>query len=279
MKLSWKLCVNTLLAIALTYFLWAQGDWRFLELDFPDHFWLTYIAIAILSLLNWNLEALKWKYIIADLSPISRSKALAESLQAHAWGIVSPLKIGEYPARLQHYDHKHRKALAHRIFFNNAMQLLTTLIFGLPACYILLKNNPELSPVDPLWILILSVCIAGIYYKTIGFPKNWILSLSLSIARYIVFSSCLVLILKTLHPALGVFEAFLGIGTSYAILTLIPLFSILDWVAKTAVFVWVFQLLGLPKETVAAAVSIMWLTNWGFPALSGYWYHLKLQWK
>ncbi|MEN9340374.1 MAG: hypothetical protein RIQ62_1686, partial [Bacteroidota bacterium] len=114
-------------------------------------------VIILLMMLNWSIEALKWRALLRDIEPISFSLALQSVLTGLSISILTPNRIGEYMGRILYLRNKHKmKALPVQIVGSFAL-LIVSGFFGLGGLifYILqIRWN--------LWILMLSVASVGI---------------------------------------------------------------------------------------------------------------------
>jgi len=250
----------------MIYFLWTRGDWSFYPFEIPKGFWFVFPLVVILTGLNWWLESEKWRQSNLKITPINRRRSIAETLQAHCFAIISPLKLGEYPVKLSFYEKPHRRSLAKNIFYNNLFQAYATVLFGSIAAMIFYR---ALFPVDPFWFLLIlpiSILLINKFWKL---PEFWKRSLGLSILRYLIFSSAMALLIFVFQPQISLSQIYLGIALSYFILTVLPVLSLFDWIAKTAAFIYIFSFIGVSKEVISICVGLMWLLNWALPAVFG----------
>ncbi len=51
------------------------------QLFYIQNFWLVIILVLLLMLVNWSIEAIKWKYLISKIEEISCPLALKAFLQ------------------------------------------------------------------------------------------------------------------------------------------------------------------------------------------------------
>src|SRR5690606_10757729 len=61
---------------------------------------LTLSTVLLMMLLNWFLEALKWKYLCAGVSPIGTWRAVESVFCGLTWAVFTPNRIGEYGGRV-----------------------------------------------------------------------------------------------------------------------------------------------------------------------------------
>ena len=66
------------------------------------------ILIIALMILNWSIEALKWKLLLKQTEEISFIKALQSTLTGVAVSIITPNRIGEYFGRILYLKNKNK---------------------------------------------------------------------------------------------------------------------------------------------------------------------------
>lgn len=233
--------------------------------------------IVFLAISNWALEILRWKIINSPKADISYKQSIIQNLKGHSAGIISPMKLGEYPIKLSFFPKEKHKYIAYNIFSLNLTQLLATLIFGtIGLFYISEKELEFLYEELPFMKSILitgGVCLV-IFYLAVN--RNVLIQnrqlwkvILLAMTRYLCFSSAYVWGLYYIGSPLSITELYAFTSISYLLLTLVPLMSIFDLVIKTTVFVAVFSLTGTSSISVIFISFLMWFFNWGVPAILG----------
>ncbi|WP_157595026.1 lysylphosphatidylglycerol synthase domain-containing protein [Psychroflexus tropicus] len=272
------------IAIFLAFQEISSAQWNLL---FQSSQLINFLILGIgLSLLNWFLEALKWKTLLYELLTVSFLGAFSESLKAHAISIITPNKIGEFGAKASFYPKLYRTKILKMTLTGQLYQLLATCCFGiLGLCFVYmeLESNLQLSigmvlgVLLLIWILIVFSNFEKDWKNKI---KNYVISLSnlskprnslvlgYSYLRYLCFSHQLYFFLWLFQPNLSYLEIMPVIFSIYFISSFIPTFLILDAGLKAGLGLILLENF-LPPEVIITSMAIMWVFNFGIPAIIG----------
>jgi len=88
------------------------------------------IFLLIFSIFNWFFEILKWKTLASFCNRINTKSAAIQSLSSLTLSLITPNRIGEYPAKAMYYEKENRKQILSLNLLHNTAQLSTTLFFG-----------------------------------------------------------------------------------------------------------------------------------------------------
>jgi len=69
---------------------------------------VTLVAVIVLMLVNWGLEALKWKYVSRKLVNLSLWQSVESVFCGLTWAIFTPNRIGEYGGRVMYLPNRKR---------------------------------------------------------------------------------------------------------------------------------------------------------------------------
>ena len=100
-------------------------------------------------------------------------------------------------------------------------------------------------------------------------PSNYFKILGLALLRYLVFSHQFYLLLWMFEvetPYLTIMNLLFCV---YFLASVIPSLAIFDWVIKGSIAIFIFGFLGLNELTIVTVTTLMWVLNFGFPALLG----------
>ncbi|MBZ9628881.1 hypothetical protein LB450_12270 [Psychroflexus sp. CAK1W] len=286
----WTLAIKFLLvSLSLVVILKAIQDvspahWQ-LIFDFSqstDLLWLGFFF----SLLNWSLESLKWKTLLSHTKTITLSSAFSETLRAHAVSIITPNKIGEFGAKASFYSKSLRPQILKLTLIGQLYQLLATFFFGvlgLSIIYAQLSFQLKLSIGIALGLLL----ILGLVFYFTKFQNKWLLKLetyfssltklsdrnnakvlTLSMLRYMCFSHQFYLLLWLFQPELSYTQVMPIIFSIYFISSIVPTFLILDATLKAGLGLVLLSGF-LATEVIIAVSLLMWIFNFGVPALFG----------
>lgn len=263
-------------------FLWSE---RIDHLGTAGVFML--ISLLLCTIMNWMLEIFKWQTLVRSVKFISFSKAAKQSLASLTASLITPNRIGEYGAKAIYFKRKERPKILLLNFQSNAYQMLITILFGLPALWVLYDylTWSEL-PLGKITGIILVVVFLASF--TIYFKKHWIKRVGnilndflkiprnihrkaflFSFTRYVVFSHQFYLFLLFFGVELDYTIAYPAICAMYFISSIIPGFVLFDWLVKGSVAVTIFSYFGVNEIIILSITAMMWMLNFALPALWG----------
>ncbi len=246
-------------------------------------------VMLLLSALNWVLESKKWQILVEDILLLSLPQAVEQSLAAHVFSLLTPLKAGEFGGKLLYYPQQVRRKIASRIVLGNFWQLTATLMFGLTGLGYMSfagrKMLPELFPAGKTAIItatFLFAIVAGFFLvKYFGGMSKLFFFLSprhssinkrvvlLAVMRYLVFSHQLFFVMRYLRMDIDYIEGMMLIFSFYALTTLVPVMSLFDIVIKSSVALLVFAPVTSDELKILGAITLMWIFNFVLPAFPG----------
>ena len=254
------------------------------------------MIVLLLMLLNWTLEALKWKYLLSSFQHISFHKALKAILGGLTIAVVTPARIGEIGGRILFLKNNRMKGLLTSII-GSISQLCTTIIMGLIAAtffvvYVLKFNSIFLIGIPFLICLILllffnlnkfdkilirfrftkrlgRIIKVSKFYKILADKKVLSVALTFSFIRYIIFAVQYLLLLKIFGLQIAVPEAIAVIGSIFLLQTIIPTPAIAELGIRNGLAVFLFSFLTNSTESVIAAATSIWIINLLIPATFG----------
>ncbi|MFK7781147.1 lysylphosphatidylglycerol synthase domain-containing protein [Psychroserpens sp.] len=257
----------------------------------------TILFLLFLTILNWFLEILKWKTLVATIEKISFKNAFEQSLGSLTASLFTPNRIGEYGAKAIYFSSGKRKKIVLLNFMGNVMQMTTTVIFGciglwiLNSKYDLQINYFKTSRFLAISIVLVIFTVFGLkqnkfkikgfsierligFFKSIS-TKTKILSMAFSILRYAVFSFQFYYLLHVFGVNVSYYNAMIVITSMYLLASIIPSVFIFDVVIKSSVAVYLFSIVGVNDFTTLSIVTLMWLLNFVLPSVFGSYYVLN----
>ncbi|MCQ2959164.1 MAG: flippase-like domain-containing protein [Bacteroidales bacterium] len=256
-----------------------------------------FIAVCLLMLANWGLEALKWQKLISCHQSIPYSKSVAGVLVGLPLALVTPNRIGEIGGRAIILE-KNRKEAVFATLLGSLMQLATTLIMGVFGIILFLLFLPHNQSIERLAVFLLSglfvilffcvICkrkrairvgilkiFGRVFYKKILYLariyslKDILSALGISILRYFVFATQFILLIYMLLPELTIMQIFVGVTLMYLLTTLIPTSVLGEIGIRGSVAIFVFQLFTTNVSPIFQISILIWLINIVLPTLSG----------
>lgn len=246
-----------------------------------------FLTAFILVIVNWGVEAIKWKYLIRKTEKISFLTSLKSVLSGVSLSIFTPNRIGEFAGKV-FYLRSEEKVKATLISFTGSIiQLLITLLTGITAWYLYYTKLQHPAGLDLFFdrntllgfiIIMLLLTISGILVLKKSTLKEKIEHYSireflniflLSAFRYAVFSFQYYCILLVFDIDLGATTSFILIALSFFISTIVPTFAITEIAVRSAASVFVFAGVCPDTHSIILASILLWIINIAIPALIG----------
>lgn len=248
------------------------------------------LGCLVFTSINWWLEIKKWHILTVNLKLKSFQDSIREYLIAHALGVLTPNKIGEFGVKILFYPKKHRKKILSRKTWTSFLQMLATLFFGfLALLYYALTQAVILGLTKTQVYFSFGVSVIFIFLILLEwrhqFIKKWLQDrfnftdiiplvtkrkiVALSFARHLVFSHQFVFLLMLFEVQVSYSNAICGIWLVYLLASTIPQFLFSDALTKTGFAVLIFSWITNQQATIALAMLLMWCLNFILPALLG----------
>jgi hypothetical protein len=256
-----------------------------------------FVLIILLMALNWTLEAIKWKYLIKEFQKIKIKKSLKSVLIGITAGLLTPKRLGEIGGRIVLLKHKNQLSGLTSFVVGSFAQTSVTVLFGLIAGFSLMILYTDHAINNFLLFLVISLLLLSmLLFILFNLPliTKWILRISwlkkkeyllnhlseqsfkkmiriftLSLMRYLVFTSQFVILLNLFGSSTGFSEALIGIGLIYLIITFLPLSSVLEIGVRGSVASFIFGIFTAHPGSAVLAVLTLWIINLGIPSLLG----------
>jgi len=252
---------------------------------FSSNIW----AIVLLFLftdVNWLLEMFKWKTLVSVEKKITFFEAYEQSLASLTTAIITPNRVGEYGAKALYFKNGKRKKIVLLNLLGNISQLAVTVFFGIIGMVFFLTNFNIEIPYLTFQNLLITLFIFVILFLLIKkFKSSYITKVTLflkkipksiygkvigfSFLRYVIFTHQFYFSLRMFGIETDYLVLLNLLFCMYFIASFIPSLTIFDWAIKGSVAVYLFSFIGLNELTIIAITTIMWILNFGFPALLG----------
>ncbi len=261
-------------------------------------FWM----VLILMLLNWGLEALKWKWLLASLEKTSLLRSFKAVLAGVALALNTPNRIGEYGGRVLYVSEGKRIPAISLSIAGSFSQLIITLLMG--GLGLIFSGQAFLNTASAESMYLLArVLVWGVFTTATGclllyFRLGWIVRsflripglsylvkqlavlenlnvtillrvLALSFLRYLVFVLQYILLLQVMHVEIAWWPAFWLIAILYLVLAVIPTITLLELGIRGKASILLFKLYSANTVGIYATATGIWLVNLLVPALAG----------
>ncbi|WP_370527292.1 lysylphosphatidylglycerol synthase domain-containing protein [Pedobacter sp. SYSU D00535] len=266
--------------------------------------YLTLGLVLVLMLLNWFLEALKWKFLIKKVEGISVWKSIESVFCGLTLAVFTPNRIGEYGGRVFFLSPRRRILGVVAMSVGAVGQMVITNMLG--ACAILwfvirfLELNILLD--YALAVLVLFFCaFFFVFYFNIELigrllvrvkflrkfkrffgllarysTRDLTVVFAYCLARFAVFTSQYCLIISMLIPEMHLFEMSMMVFILFFIQSALPSLDFLDVGVRTLTATYFFGFITDQELAIMAATACIWLVNLIIPAILGSVFVFKL---
>jgi len=261
--------------------------------------WALLSFVIFLMFINWGIEAIKWRFVVKNISVISLKRALGAVFAGTSVSLFMPNRTGEFVGRIFALPAEKRIQGIFASFVTGFAQFNITLFAGTTALCLLYYFYPENIftqhgfgnwIIIPAWITTL-LCfvlyfrvrwfsmlfakIAEKYSEKIRILESYLSSellivTLLSLVRYIVFLFQFYMVILFFGIDISMFNALIAASLTFYITTAIPTFSIAEIGVRGSVAVFIFGYFCPGSIEIVSASTLLWLINVGTPALIGY---------
>lgn len=262
-----------------------------------------FIVIILMMFLNWFLEALKWRFLIAKIEKISIKRSIRAIFSGITVSAFTPNRVGEYGGRVFCLEKADRIQAVLITVIGSMAQLVTTIFFGSIGLLYLPSYKSELShffhkvsfafPVFAFILIVLNVLLVMLFLNAsvfsnvlskVSFLKkfkkyNSVFSfyssaelgkvLLYSVARYAVFTTQFFILLELFEVSIAYNDAIVLIMSMLFVISVIPTIAITEIGVRGSVAVFLFGLISANTVGILSATFVMWIVNLLLPALIG----------
>jgi hypothetical protein len=266
--------------------------------------WTVISIVIVLMLVNWSLEALKWRQLIKKVEPIGIWLAIESVFCGLTWAVFTPNRLGEYGGRVFFLSPKRRIVGIVAMAVGNIGQLVLTNVFGaIAVCFFIYR----FIPID--YRLFLAICALAmafcLFFIIFFFNIKWLNGILLSmrftrkykkfyeilaryrkiellkillfcLARYLVFSSQYLIMFVWLIPNIHCLDIVMLVCILFFIQSSLPSLDLLDIGIRSVTSVELFKHVTNQNTAVVACTASIWLINIIIPAILGSYFVFKL---
>lgn len=253
------------------------------------------VSVVFLMVINWTIEAQKWRYLLLGTERFSLWTSLQSVLTGLAVSVITPNRIGEYMGRILFLRNVHKLQGITVTIVGSFAQLIVTGFLGLIG--LIYYINQIKSTQWIYWLLAgsLVLCIVlGYFYfnlptfveklSTIPFlrkVKTYLLIvrrfhasqllriLFLSFLRYGIYTTQFVLLLKLLWVEVPLVDMVLTIWLIFWAMAIVPTIAIAEIGIRGETALYFLAPLSQNHVGIVTATILLWLINLIIPALFG----------
>jgi hypothetical protein len=276
-----------------------EQSWQQLKTTASPYKIILLMAVLLLMVANWSVEAVKWKISVTTLRPMSFLKAFYAVLSGVSFSVSMPNRIGEYAGRVLYLPEGSRLKAVPISLVGSISQLLVTLLAGTIGLAILQNDFIQQAGISTVWFrfifsgtLLATLLLTVFYFATHVWQRllqRWLPQqyvyifevlrsfdaslllrlLSLSGIRYIIFTLQYVLLFSFFEVHVPPHVAWSVTAVLFLTMAVIPTIALAELGLRGHVSL---QLLGLftanSLGVVLTSVTV-WIINLMLPALAG----------
>ena len=262
---------------------------------------LTFLAVFVLMLVNWGIEALKWKISVRGIQKISYATAFRAILSGTSFSVTTPNRVGEYLGRVLYMNEGNRVKAVSLTIVGSISQLIITIAFGLVGLLFLRSRIANASLATDFWIDVIiggasaTLLLLTVFYFRLPFlirwldrlpfsrKFSWMISaleefnatlllqlLSLSAIRFMVFILQYYLMFRVFEVDITWVQGLLGVSVSFLVMAAIPTIALFTDLGLRGELN--LKLLGLFSNNslgISLTAASIWFINLIVPALVG----------
>ena len=240
--------------------------------------WSAWLLMACLLTLNYTIEAIKWKSVIASTNTFNIGQALKAVLVGQAFSFFTPARSGDYVGRTLFLAPGTKLKGITQMAWASYAQILMTICFGCFALFWNLPFLPWLKWVAPLGAIIalflffynqpLKGWLSKINLLQIDAALKWKL-LALALARYSIYLMQYNWAAEMLSIPVGWVDLSIAIMALLFFLSMIPAISLTDLVIRGQLFLLLMAPFYQNDIMLIALTTLIWIVNFLIPSIIG----------
>src|SRR5215203_3970587 len=108
-----------------------ERSWKTIRTSFGSPMIINLLAVFLLMIINWGIEAFKWKISVQRIQQVIYFTAFKAILSGTSFSVTTPNRVGEYLGRVLYTNEGNRLKAISLTIAGSMSQLLVTLFMGL----------------------------------------------------------------------------------------------------------------------------------------------------
>ena len=240
--------------------------------------WSAWLLMACLLILNYTIEAIKWKSVIASTNTFNTIQALRAVLVGQAFSFFTPARSGDYVGRTLFLAPGTKLKGITQMAWASYAQIIMTICFGCFALFFNLPFLPWLKWVAPfgaiiaLFLFFYNQPLMGWFSKInllqIDPALKWKL-LGLALTRYTIYLLQYNWAAEMLSIPVGWMDLSIAIMALLFFLSMIPAISLTDLVIRGQLFLLLMAPFYQNDIMLIALTTLIWIVNFLIPSILG----------
>jgi uncharacterized membrane protein YbhN (UPF0104 family) len=259
-----------------------------------------FALIILLMIVNWAIEALKWKISVKEIQEVSFGKSFRAVLSGVSFAVSTPNRIGEYLGRMLYMNEGNRLRTISITIVGSMSQLIITCVMGILALMLLRSEIVEAALIPTPWYNVIlsgaALVLAGLllFYFRLSWITRWVekipgikkyvylvsaidhLSprllfqlLLLSLVRFLVFIAQYALVFPIFAVSLDLYQVFWGVSLSFLVMAAVPTIALIELPLRGKTMATILGIFSANTLGIGLAAAMMWLINLVIPAIIG----------
>jgi len=237
-----------------------------------------WFILILLFIFNYLMEAIKWKLVLAELSPITILKSFKSVLVGQAFAFFTPVRTGDYVGRILFLAPGAKLKGVAQMAWASYAQLLITLFFGSIGVFYNLPFFPWLKWVAP----IIAAAAFFIYFHPGNFTgclkKLTILQIHsklkaqlvlFSFLKYCIFMLQYTWVVSIFNIPIPSLELWIALSVLFFCLSLIPAIALTDLVIRGQLIILLLSPIYANSLMLICISTVIWAVNFLLPAIIG----------
>lgn len=277
-----------------------EKAWQSIVASFNSPLAWNLVAAVLLMIVNWSLEAVKWKISVQPVQQVSFSKAFKAVLSGVSFSVSTPNRVGEYLGRVLYMEEGNRLKTISITIVGSISQLIVTLLMGCLGLIILRQQIEASGFVSSIWMQVIIYGVVAVlsvltlFYFRLAWLTRWVdrlpgssrfaylvkaledfnatllwRLLSLSALRFVVFITQYYLLFRLFDVEIGWWPAFWAVSVSFLVMAVIPTFAIAELGLRGEVGIKLIGLFSINSLGIWMTTMTVWLVNLIVPAIIG----------
>ena len=258
------------------------------------------LAVGLLMIVNWSLEAWKWKLAVSKIQSVRFSRALKAVLSGVSFSVSTPNRMGEYLGRVLYMEEGNRLRTIPITIVSSMSQLIITLLMGGLGLMFLMHRIQASDIASSLWVrvILFGVTIGFLLLTLFYFRLAWVVKwfdhlpgsskysylvnaveefnatlllrlLSLSLLRFIVFGLQYYLLFRLFGVDVTWWQGFWSVSITFLVLAIIPTIALVELGLRGEISLKILNLFSQNGLGIGLTTATIWLINLVIPAMIG----------
>jgi len=277
-----------------------EQAWDRIRNSFRGPLLFNLVSVILLMMINWGIEAVKWRLSVKPIQSVSYPRALMAVLSGVSFSVTTPNRMGEYLGRLLYMNEGNRLRTISITIVGSISQLIITIWAGVIGLLVLKQSIIQHQLISSIWLnmILYGVGVTGIlltlFYFRLSVLIRWVDRLPGS-KRF----AYLVEALEEFHPGLllrllllsglrfavfllqyylmfELFDVHLGIGpmcwsvsVAFLVMAAVPTIAVAELAQRGAIVTTIVGIFSTNNLGMTFATAGIWFINLIIPAIIG----------